>query len=218
MIAAVRLILIALCAGLIAANAAAQASQKRFRQADYETYFTPGRYLTESPEFGSHGDLEISEVKAVTVGGVRTLHQQVRTLDVSANYDTLSKLPNYKIQESALLRLAWDSSLGAYVYEFTPADFDDDHSQVWESKDTDIRVSPGDISRGQLQAFYRAADKRAGRDVEAMRAAHRASRLGKWSHTCAYLNQQAYEVICAFRNLQTGDSFTFLYKRADRLS
>jgi hypothetical protein len=203
---------------LPAIAADAQASQRRFKQADYETYFTPGRYETASQQFRSRGDMEVLSVRATTVGGVRMLQHSVRTLQVAQNYDALSEYPFYKVQSLATDAMVWDSRLAAYVFEFSDEAFQGDRSQVWESQDERLGISPNDRERGALQAFYAEADRRAGLDANAQREEHRRNRVGQWSRTCAYLVRQPWEVACAFRHVPSGVVETYSYRRADRIS
>lgn len=214
---AIRLVVLAimLCA---VGTAEGQTTPRRFKQADYETYFVPGRYETWSPAYSSRGELEVVSVEAPVIAGVRTLRQHFRTLDVHASYDHLSDHPFTKIQSDAMDPMVWDTARAAYLFRFSREAFDSARSQIWESRNDRVEISREDIPRGNLQAYYRAADVRAGRDAEALRNQHREDKVGDWSKACGYLEGQSYEVVCAYTHLPTGRAETYYYRRAGLVS
>jgi hypothetical protein len=71
-----------------------------------------------------------------------------------------------------------DDRRKAYLYEHSSADFDANVSRVWESHDTRIDISPDDRKAGDMHAFYNAADRRLGRDVNVLDDQYRADVVG----------------------------------------
>jgi hypothetical protein len=203
---------------IVAPAVAAQAGTTRFRQADYETYFVPGRFETWAPDYNSRGELEVIKTSVTEEKGARVLVQTYRTLDVGPNYDRRSRYPYYKIQSEAADRMVWDAKLAAYRFRFTNEDFFGDRSLVWESRNSIPTITSSDVPRGNLQAFYRAADERAGEDASALREFHREDKVGSWTKACGFLKGQPYEVACAFTHEPTGRVEMYYYRREGLVS
>jgi hypothetical protein len=206
---------VCLLAGVGAHVPVAWADERAFTLSDYETYFAPGRFATHSTYYASDGLLEILSRRAIDIAGQHMLEQTVRSLDISSNYDEGSEYPFYKIEGRSIDHMLWNDRRRAYLYEYTDADFDANDSTVWESHDTEIGISPGDLLRGAMHVFYREADQRLGRDVKALDDNYRRDVVGMWSWSCAYLSNSEFEVACRAVHQPTHREEVFYYRRLD---
>jgi hypothetical protein len=206
---------ISLAAALVSPPHAMTEEVRTFAREDYVDYFEPGRFESHSPYYGSEGVMEVVRNRVIELGGRRFLEQTVRSLDVSANYDALSEYPYYKIRSEGMSRMLWDEAKAAYVFDYSRADFERDDSEVFESRRPAPEILAEDRPRGRLHAFYRRADQRAGRDVDAMDRAYQADVIGAWSMQCAFVSKQSYDVACRLTHLPSERVEQHYYRKLD---
>jgi hypothetical protein len=204
-----------LCIVSVLAGPASAREPRVFTREDYVAYFSPGRLQSHSPYYDSNGHLEVVRNRIVSVGGKTFLEQTVRSLDVSPNYDTMSTAPYYKIRSNGVSRMVWDDRRAAYMFDYSEADFAKDNSEVFESGNSRIEITKGDEPRGTLHEFYRAADARAGRDVDALDRVYRGDVVGTWSMQCAFVSARDFDVACEMTHLPTDRVERHLYRKLD---
>lgn len=209
------LAVLVLCIGVALDHPAAADEPRIFSREDYAVYFSPGRLQSHSPYYDSNGQLEVIRNRVLSVGGKTFLEQTVRALDVSPNYDTLSEAPFYKIRSNGVSRMVWDERRVAYLFDYSDLDFSEDTSEVFESANSRVEISGADKPRGTLHTFYRGADERAGRDVDALDRAYRADVVGAWSMQCMYVSTKDYDVACELIHLPTDRIERHLYRKLD---
>lgn len=209
------LAVLVLCIGVASAQPAAAKDPRVFSREDYAAYFSPGRLQSHSPYYDSNGQLEVVRNRLLTVGGKVFLEQTVRALDVSPNYDTMSEAPFYKIRSTGVSRMIWDEGRAAYLFDYSETDFSEDASEVFESGNSRVEIGAEDKPRGTLHEFYRQADARAGRDVEALDRVYRDDVVGSWSMQCAYVSMRGFEVACELTHLPTDRVERHLYRKLD---
>ena len=210
-----RIRLLALVACAVFTGATAHADERAFKREDYESYFAPGRFATWSPFYESHGAMEMVSRRSSQPAGKYLLEQTTKSFDVSVNYDTHSDYKFYKIESLHTDQMTWDARRGAYVYDYTDAEFREETAHVWESHDDNIDLSRGDKSRGELQQFYRDADRRAGQDPVKQENDFRKQVIGGWSWRCAWVNDMGYDVLCRAVHDGSGRTETFYYRKMD---
>ncbi|MDZ4760689.1 MAG: hypothetical protein SGJ21_06415 [Alphaproteobacteria bacterium] len=213
----VRAIIICLLVAL-ASEASALAQTRLFKREDYETFFAPGRFKSHAAYYASHGLLEIVKNRSTIFAGRYFLEQTMQALDVSANYDTLSANPYYKIESRGAEVMVWDDRLKAYLYEYSAADFDGNASIVWESTNDQIEITPDDSSSGDLHEYYRAADVRASQDVDALHSQYRRDVVGGWSMQCGYIRDDEWDVECKVLHQPTQRLELYYYRKLDLIS
>jgi hypothetical protein len=212
-----RQLVLALIAALALAPGAA-AAPRVFAMEDYERYFSPGRFQSQSVYHASQGLLVIEARSARRIAGRTVLEQRFRSLDVAANYDLRSDYPFYKIESEGSDQMVWADWLDAYVFEYSDADFDANDSRVWESHDQSLAVSEGDRDAGLLHDFYREADRKGQQDVEALDAQYRRDVVGRWTMRCYYIRDRDYDVECVNTHLPTQREERYYYRKLDLVS
>jgi hypothetical protein len=198
-----------------AAYAPARAEERPFERRDYESYFSTGSFATWSPFYDSDGVMEFVRNKGSQVSGRYILELATRAFDASPNYDTGSRFPYYKIESDIDDRLTWDERRKLYVYDYTEKELRSRTWRVWESHDMKAALSATDVDRGLLMAFYRHADKRAGRDPDEEDKAFRDEIVGTWTWACAYVREENFEVECTSSNETSGRVENVFFRRTD---
>jgi hypothetical protein len=208
---------IAFCAWSAAAAASgmAFADERPFTREDYDSYFEPGRFATWSPFYQSDGWMQVVVNRKATVSGRNILEQTTRSFDVAANYDIISDYAFYKIESQNTDLMMWDERRRAWVYDYTSKEFDTDTARVWESKDKEVELSDTDLDRGPLHQFYRDADKRAGRDASLFDRDFRNEVIGVWSWSCAWVNENGFDVECKAAHEKSDRVETYFYRKLD---
>lgn len=210
----IRLLAIGLAA--IFGAAAAHADERPFKRQDYESYFSVGSYATWSPFYQSDGTLEMTARRSWRSAGQYMLEQTTKSFDVSVNYDRLSRYKFYKIESLHTDQMTWDARRELYVYDYTAAEFREETSQVWESNDNKVELSKGDKPRGELQQFYRDADKRAGQNPRAQEDEFLKEVIGGWTWRCAYTDKKkGFDVECRATHQKSSRVENFFYRKLD---
>jgi len=210
-----RALLYAWVAAVSVAVPAAFADERPLTRDDYETYFAPGRFATFSPFYQSDGTMEVLVNRKANVAGRYVLEQTTHSFDVSPNYDLMSEFDYYKIESSHTDVMMWDERRQAWVYDYTGEEFDNESARVWESENNDTGVSDRDFDRGSLHAFYRAADKRAGRDAGVFDKEFRSEVIGLWTWKCAWTGDGGFDVECKAAHEKSERVETYFYRKLD---
>lgn len=201
--------------GAIGLAGPAFADERPFAREDYESYFAPGRFATFSPFYQSDGTMEVLVNRKATISGRHVLEQTTHSFDVSSNYDLMSEFDYYKIESRHTDLMMWDEGRELWVYDYTNEEFDNETARVWESQNNSVDITDSDVDRGSLHAFYRAADKRAGRDAALFDKEFRGDVIGLWTWKCAWISGGKFDVECKAAHEKSLRVETYFYRKLD---
>ena len=171
----------------------------------HKSYFRQGAYSYYMPSYDVYGQFTYTQIDYTEDGGTFLRSSEYSAFEVSENIIPSRGLPYMKEVYDDQDELKWQPGNNSFVYEFTDEEFDAGYSgEIWLSNDRFIKLTKDDVRVGTPSEFYDEA-------IEATEGAccltdeeHRFITVGTNTEQCFFVEHKQYDVLCHFRNLNSG--------------